>query len=316
MSDYRFKRLSEKNLNDYILIFKEVFGESPDRNSVIEKFDSPLGYLKYFGFIAYDLKNNPAAYYGIFPVQYNINGRDVWCAQSGSTMTRASHRGKGLFSLLAKETYRVAEAEGIEFVFGIPNEFSYPGFCSLKWTFSKRMVALVLPVITFKWLSRTKINESFYFPTEQIKKINQNQRFSFFKTYELDSTEAQKYLSQLPMRPLSFYDSKLGFLLVRKNICLWVKRTSQHNLAIGDVIKSAETESMFTSYVMLYIACMLKGFKQIRFYCTDDHPILSDFKLPWLKKLSLNFGFLILKDKSYPQKDPGLRITYGDYDTF
>ena len=57
-----------------------------------------------------------------------ISGRIALGLLSMATVTHPNHRGKGLFKTLAKATYEYASQNGYEFVIGVANANSYPGF--------------------------------------------------------------------------------------------------------------------------------------------------------------------------------------------
>lgn len=69
-----------------------------------------------------------AAHYAVIPTRMNIGGRVVKGLLSMATVTHPEHRGKGLFRTLAKATYEYAASIGYEFVIGVANDNSYPGF--------------------------------------------------------------------------------------------------------------------------------------------------------------------------------------------
>lgn len=140
MSNYTIERLSEENLEYFIRLFKEISGYTPSREDVIRKFSFLENTdLQYMGFLAFDDSRKPAACYEVFPVVYNIKGRLVLCAKSGSTMTGAAHRGKGLFISLARQTYKLAADFKLEYVFSTPNSQSHHGFATkLNWTMPYR----------------------------------------------------------------------------------------------------------------------------------------------------------------------------------
>lgn len=134
MSEYRFERLNDHNLKDLIYLYKHSFNEITDIHFLRKKYATEAFGLKNTGYIAYSDNNEPAAYYGVFPVKVKHQGKEHLAAQSGDTMTHPNHRGKGLFVKLAKMTYELSKREGITFVFGFPNENSYPGFVKkLDW---------------------------------------------------------------------------------------------------------------------------------------------------------------------------------------
>lgn len=68
------------------------------------------------------------AHYACIPVEWIISGRIVKGIHSMATVTHPDYRGRGLFTLLAQKTYDIAKNEGYEFVAGVANANSYPGF--------------------------------------------------------------------------------------------------------------------------------------------------------------------------------------------
>ena len=159
MSEYRFERLSDANLTDLLFLYKHAFKEKETISFLKKKYDTSCFGLKNIGFIAYSSSNETAAYYGVFPVKAQINGKEILVAQSGDTMTHPKHRGKGLFITLAKMTYELAKESGVEFIFGFPNDNSYPGFVKkLNWihysninTYKIKTGALPFEKIAKKW---------------------------------------------------------------------------------------------------------------------------------------------------------------------
>ncbi|MBL7893954.1 MAG: GNAT family N-acetyltransferase [Bacteroidia bacterium] len=135
MNEYRFERLNNYNLKDLIYLYKHSFNEITDIHFIEKKYATEAFGLKYTGYIAYSVNNSePAAYYGVFPIKVKYQNKEYLAAQSGDTMTHPNHRGKGLFITLAKMTYDLSKQEGVSFVFGFPNENSYPGFVKkLDW---------------------------------------------------------------------------------------------------------------------------------------------------------------------------------------
>ena len=57
-----------------------------------------------------------------------IEGRIVTGLFDMATVTHPDHRGKGLFRKLAKTTYDYAKENGFEFVLGVANANSFPGY--------------------------------------------------------------------------------------------------------------------------------------------------------------------------------------------
>lgn len=68
------------------------------------------------------------AHYACIPYKMEINGRVVLGLFDMATVTHPEHRGKGLFKKLAQTTYEYAKTHGFEFVLGVANANSYPGY--------------------------------------------------------------------------------------------------------------------------------------------------------------------------------------------
>jgi len=140
MNEYIITQLNENNLKDLIPLYKDAFKKNFSIDFFKKKFSTDDYGLKYLGFLAYAPDGTPAAYYGVFPIKIQYKNKTYLCAQSGDTMTHSQHRGKQLFTKLAIETYKFAEKNGVQFVFGFPNKNSYPGFVKyLNWTCDTKM---------------------------------------------------------------------------------------------------------------------------------------------------------------------------------
>lgn len=68
------------------------------------------------------------AHYACIPYKMEIDGRIVTGLFDMATVTHPNHRGKGLFKKLAQTTYNYAKEQGFEFVLGVANANSYPGY--------------------------------------------------------------------------------------------------------------------------------------------------------------------------------------------
>tara|TARA_B100000683_G_scaffold205990_1_gene199739 strand:+ start:63 stop:983 length:921 start_codon:yes stop_codon:yes gene_type:complete len=134
MDEYRIERFSIDKIDDFLWLFEESFNTLPIKSRFLKKFDTEYVGISHIAFIAYDLNNLPAAFYGIFPCVYNLNGKKCLGAQSGDTMTHPNHRKKGLFYELAKRTYNQAKDLGVNYIYGVPNGNSYHGFKKMGWS--------------------------------------------------------------------------------------------------------------------------------------------------------------------------------------
>ncbi len=68
------------------------------------------------------------AHYACVPYKMKIDGRVVLGLFDIATATHPNHRGKGLFKTLAKTTFEYAKEQGYEFVLGVANANSFPGY--------------------------------------------------------------------------------------------------------------------------------------------------------------------------------------------
>lgn len=86
------------------------------------------------------------AHYACVPVKMKIEDRIVLGLLDMATVTHPDHRGRGLFRILAKTTYDYATENGYEFVIGVANANSFPGYMKyfdftfvsqldVKWSF-------------------------------------------------------------------------------------------------------------------------------------------------------------------------------------
>lgn len=137
MELYRFERLSKENLHCLKELYRVCFNVKVGLEFLLKKYDTISFGVEYLGFLAFEKETNElAGYYGVFPMRGIIDEEIRLVAQSGDTMTHPKHQGKGLFTHLAKITYTLAQKEGVDFVFGFPNDNSYPGFKKkLNWNF-------------------------------------------------------------------------------------------------------------------------------------------------------------------------------------
>ena len=68
------------------------------------------------------------AHYACIPYKMEIEGRIAVGLLDMATVTHPNHRGKGLFKRLAQTTYDYAKVNGYEFVIGVANANSFPGY--------------------------------------------------------------------------------------------------------------------------------------------------------------------------------------------
>jgi hypothetical protein len=109
-------------------LLKKVFPKSGNFTEAYVNWEytqNPAGNI--LGFNAW-AGEDLAAHYVTQPMFANMEGKTVKGLLSLNTATHPSHQGKKLFTTLAEKTYEKAAAEGFEFVVGVANANSTPGF--------------------------------------------------------------------------------------------------------------------------------------------------------------------------------------------
>jgi len=143
----QIRRLDAHRVKDLELLHTAVYGRPPEKGMYPKKYDTAFTGQAYLGFIAYTPDGTPAAYYGVIPCFVSYAGSILLSAQSADTMTHPLHRKKGLFVLLARQTYDLCREVGVQLLFGFPNQNSYHTFVnSLGWTATDQMQLFVVPV--------------------------------------------------------------------------------------------------------------------------------------------------------------------------
>ncbi len=133
MSDYELMPFDPRNLAELQEIYRLSFGAEGAPSYFQWKYlDNPAGHAS--AFVARH-KGHIAAFYGIIPEHYLIDGARRTIHQSMDTMTHPDHRGKGLFLKLARATYAdLEERTGELHIIGYPGPTSIHGFVKrLEW---------------------------------------------------------------------------------------------------------------------------------------------------------------------------------------
>lgn len=116
--------LDNAPLSDYEDLFKKSF---PGNKKLNVKYldwiynQNPHG--KVIGYDAF-FENKLAAHYAVIPRIYKFNRQKILSALSLNTATHPNHQRKGLFTKLAKQTYKTCENRGVKFVLGVANQNS------------------------------------------------------------------------------------------------------------------------------------------------------------------------------------------------
>jgi len=147
--DYTIERLSKNNLDDVARLHFAVYGKAVPEIFLQKKYDTIYTGVQYMGLIAYTNGRVPVAYYGVIPCFLQDDNAIILSAQSVDAMTHPKYRYKGLFVKLADMLFDLCRAEGIQIIFGFPNQYSFPGlFHNSGFQIIETMDLFTIPVKT------------------------------------------------------------------------------------------------------------------------------------------------------------------------
>lgn len=310
---YRFELLSDSNIKDLQVLYLDAFGEDRSLNEIKQKFNtSSIGY-GYTSFIAYDMNNFPAAFYGIFPTRVKLDGQVFLCGQIGDLMTHSAHRRRGLFEQLANYSHAYAKEKGFKFVFTFPYKgaYSYNGFIHKLHFKDNNLNAyhLKIPILPlYRWV----------YPYQKLRKIYNKYidflQFIFFK--RPSQIEPISFPVNEIVKDSAFYAYKSNFSdaknLISKGVRVYCKLKKDGALAIGDFEKT-DYKTFHKSLNKLKFFCFFSGLRIIHFEVTKNSyfdSFLSKNNSPYhyyqLCTLQLDSSFSL----------DSIEFIYGDVDTF
>ena len=312
MSEYKFERVSESNVEDLLFIYKDAFGRELNIVEFKQKQNTKEFGDKYVGYIAYDQNNTPAAFYGVYTCQIEYQGKLFLAAQSGDTMTHSAHSGKGLFTQLAQKTYDYCKENRFHLVFGFPNENSFPGFVKrLGWTHFDDITPYLVRVKCIPWIC---LKNTFRLPQSihnrwcrfQLKKLAKGKPF---KSSCLASDNA------VVDHSTAFFEYKKyseNYLIQVNEINVWVKFDDTF-LYLGDMERCDETKFLETIVVLKKLAFKM-GLPHLRFHASSNtwgESMFKKYAVPMEVKYpvgGVNFSSEIPLEK--------LKFTGADNDTY
>jgi hypothetical protein len=137
--------LSEIEIEEIASIFKEIFNKERDKLVFMEEYQNTI-----WGFSLHGLmidNGNIAGTHNMIPVSYRNNGEPVTWMFSADTMVRKAYRNFFNIAKLVEICESVAKKEyNIDFIFGFPNNNSYPIFSKgLGYKYIGRLNTYILP---------------------------------------------------------------------------------------------------------------------------------------------------------------------------
>jgi len=245
----------------------------------------------------------------------HIQGKDYKVAQSGDTMTAPEHRKKGLFTILAKACYKLAEESGFACVFGFPNANSYPGFAkNLDWKFYGTMknftvsnnVLLPLCELSSKYKKLWSFYKNYCHRKLKKYKIELNQE----NADVFNDTDSKAYIK----KDVDFFKYKLNnksiHLIKINNFSMLIK--PEPHLMVGAVGKFEEGK---TNEFLNTLKCLAHklGCKKTILTLSENHWLFTYLKSKIEFQDSLPIGYYEI-DKTISYAD--ISYTGADYDTF
>lgn len=309
---YRFERLNAGHYPLLQKLFLRVYKIQLSLQDLEKRFDTSVLKKNVVGFIAIHKETNePAAYYGVFPMYILVENKKVFIGQSGDLMTDPLHRNKNLFVQLAELTHGVCKEEGMKMVISQPNASSVHGF--------KNKLGFKTTDEIIRWDLKQK------FKTFPLSKLAH--RFPSFKKGYLKYARhvLKKHIEAAPSiynNPLnnsmgkvirddayiSYKDSTDRFFIKIENLILWVRLTDV--FWIGD-FDNYEALDSNTIKKLRKLAFKL-GYNTISFNMNESVQLpdtLSEFK-----KYSSQPSCILYLDESF--SDVNIILAAADSDTW
>ena len=104
------------------------------------------------------IENDTIGMNGFMAAKFICDSKELYAAQSCDSAVLPQYRGKSVFSSIIKRAQNQLKDEGVDFLFGFPNQNSYPGFIKLGWKHTVDFSRFFLPV-NFYALLRNKIGK-------------------------------------------------------------------------------------------------------------------------------------------------------------
>lgn len=90
--------------------------------------------------------NDIAGINGFLAVPFICKNDKLFAAQSCDSAVLNKYKGKGIFSSIIKRAQTQLKADDVDFLFGFPNQYSYPGFIKLGWKHTVDFSRFFLPI--------------------------------------------------------------------------------------------------------------------------------------------------------------------------
>lgn len=307
---FTYKRLTDALLPDLQLVFKNVFKKHLSLEYLKLKYDNSLHGGKYMAYLAYTENGEPIGFHGGTFYQMEYQGNVKTIIQGGDSMTDERFQGKGLFTKLGKIMQAKAEEEHVEFIYGFPNQNSYPGYIKkLDWKFTENMQCFSIPVRAIPF-------ESFY------RKLGLNELYQQLAVgvFKKHLVESRDFASTVITREYGgirrddrFYDYKRysrNYILSIEDCKVWIKINGA--IHVGDIENKSDDIKNKVIAKLKKIARRL-GVSKIIFQASPNTHISTHLSKLYPYQETFPIGFYNINSDIPLEK---LKFTYGDLDTF
>ncbi|MBC8047257.1 MAG: hypothetical protein H7Y00_10705 [Fimbriimonadaceae bacterium] len=134
-------RLSNDNMKDAHLLYKEVLRGELSFESFSKKYDTVYTGVNHCAHIAY-AGNKPIGFYGIVPSYFLHKGKKYLGAEACDFATVKEFRGQAINAKIATQCYEVLKEYDCHFVFGLHSFASYTASKKMHWIEVKRKLFL------------------------------------------------------------------------------------------------------------------------------------------------------------------------------
>jgi len=308
-SNYHIKQLNKDRLKDLAILHLAVYQREVPADFFEKKYATAYTGREYIGYIAYADDDIPVGYYGVIPCFLNYGGEKLLSAQSADTMTHPGYRFKGLFVELASLCYALCREQGIQLIFGFPNQNSYHGAVNkLGWQIAGQMDCFTVRVKAISFgttVQRVGFLRSLYgnYVNWIVKR--------YTTTDYPDSLVEQGYDGVHRDEDYQHYKTYYHHHLLKlDNVVYWVKL--QQGLVIGDIALRDEKDFDNAINGIRRIAATL-GLQKIQFHISQGtvvHRLFAErFKpVPTFPVLFRDLGFGKTLER--------FRFSFGDIDIF
>jgi hypothetical protein len=305
---YKAVRLNSENLKDFLIIFNEVHQKNYNLLYFQKKFDTKFTGLNFVGYLAYHtVTNEPAAFYGVFPVLIKHKGKSILAAQSGDTITSPKHQRKGLFIFLANLTIELAKTNGIKFIYGFPNEKSSHGLYNcLNWELDHHLLKFYF--------------ESSIFPYCKIfKKLGLSKLYNLLllrRTIQYSNNlkltmnnDEHSYVGARDEVFIRYKEYSMNYFAAVNGINFWFK--IDNGMHIGDFYAPPETNPDAFKKAVIKLS-KITWQNQVMFYTSEHSPSVALWNKIAEPIKDTSCAFTSLDGNKY---NP-LQFTFADRDTF